>query len=259
MLGGTSWRGHWKALGRWDLDPRAVVACCDAVGALAKVLHLHTWLPASGRQPSHSSRTGLYCLRWKGLMAEVPLGLQAGFGADIGMEKFMNIKTRYSGLKPDCVVIVATVRALKMHGGGPPVVAGGRRSVLVGAAWRVAREPGVARSSGQGPAMDTTRGRVLNGAPLAPQRSATPISAAPSQPSAGAPAAVGPARAARCALPAAPNTPRCAALPCPTLAQLSQASPWTMPTRVKRWTWCAPAAATWRVTCRTRASTACPS
>lgn len=34
--------------------------------------------------------------------------MQAGFGADIGMEKFMNIKCRYSGLKPDCVVLVAT-------------------------------------------------------------------------------------------------------------------------------------------------------
>jgi formyltetrahydrofolate synthetase len=49
---------------------------------------------------------------------------EAGFGADIGMEKFMNIKCRASGLKPDCAVIVATVRALKMHGGGPQVVAG---------------------------------------------------------------------------------------------------------------------------------------
>lgn len=49
---------------------------------------------------------------------------EAGFGADIGMEKFFNIKCRYSGLKPDCVVLVATVRALKMHGGGPPVLAG---------------------------------------------------------------------------------------------------------------------------------------
>ncbi|XRA99227.1 formate--tetrahydrofolate ligase [Pycnococcus provasolii] len=49
---------------------------------------------------------------------------EAGFGADIGMEKFCNIKCRYSGIDPDCAVIVATVRALKMHGGGPPVVAG---------------------------------------------------------------------------------------------------------------------------------------
>lgn len=49
---------------------------------------------------------------------------EAGFGADIGMEKFFNIKCRESGLKPKCAVIVATVRALKMHGGGPPVVAG---------------------------------------------------------------------------------------------------------------------------------------
>jgi len=49
---------------------------------------------------------------------------ESGFGADCGMEKFMNIKCRASGLAPDCVVIVATIRALKMHGGGPKVVAG---------------------------------------------------------------------------------------------------------------------------------------
>ncbi|KIZ04525.1 methylenetetrahydrofolate dehydrogenase (NADP+) [Monoraphidium neglectum] len=49
---------------------------------------------------------------------------EAGFGADIGMEKFMNIKCRASGLRPNAAVIVATVRALKMHGGGAPVVAG---------------------------------------------------------------------------------------------------------------------------------------
>jgi len=49
---------------------------------------------------------------------------EAGFGADIGMEKFFNIKCRASGLKPKCAVIVSTVRALKMHGGGPSVSAG---------------------------------------------------------------------------------------------------------------------------------------
>jgi len=49
---------------------------------------------------------------------------ESGFGADIGMEKFFNIKCRYSGLVPNCVVLVATIRALKMHGGGPRVVAG---------------------------------------------------------------------------------------------------------------------------------------
>lgn len=42
---------------------------------------------------------------------------EAGFGADLGAEKFFDIKCRYAGLKPDAVVIVATVRALKMHGG----------------------------------------------------------------------------------------------------------------------------------------------
>ncbi|BEJ16045.1 hypothetical protein CspHIS471_0506500 [Cutaneotrichosporon sp. HIS471] len=49
---------------------------------------------------------------------------EAGFGADIGMEKFCNIKTRISGLNPNAVVLVATIRALKMHGGGPTVSPG---------------------------------------------------------------------------------------------------------------------------------------
>ena len=49
---------------------------------------------------------------------------ESGFGADIGMEKFFDIKCRYSGLIPSVVVLVATVRALKMHGGGPKVSAG---------------------------------------------------------------------------------------------------------------------------------------
>ncbi|GMI38737.1 hypothetical protein TrCOL_g8628 [Triparma columacea] len=49
---------------------------------------------------------------------------EAGFGADIGAEKFCDIKCRASGLKPKVAVIVATIRALKMHGGGPQVKAG---------------------------------------------------------------------------------------------------------------------------------------
>lgn len=49
---------------------------------------------------------------------------ESGFGSDMGMEKFLDIKCRYSGLKPDAVVMVATARALKMHGGGPTVTAG---------------------------------------------------------------------------------------------------------------------------------------
>ena len=47
------------------------------------------------------------------------VGTEAGFGADLGAEKFLDIKCRFAGLKPDAVVIVATVRALKMHGGLP--------------------------------------------------------------------------------------------------------------------------------------------
>ena len=49
---------------------------------------------------------------------------EAGFGADIGAEKFFNIKTRFSGLKPSAAVLVATIRALKMHGGAVRVVPG---------------------------------------------------------------------------------------------------------------------------------------
>ncbi|PSN58248.1 C-1-tetrahydrofolate synthase [Blattella germanica] len=49
---------------------------------------------------------------------------EAGFGSDIGMEKFFNIKCRYSGAVPNAVVLVTSVRALKMHGGGPAVVPG---------------------------------------------------------------------------------------------------------------------------------------
>jgi methylenetetrahydrofolate dehydrogenase (NADP+)/methenyltetrahydrofolate cyclohydrolase/formyltetrahydrofolate synthetase len=49
---------------------------------------------------------------------------EAGFGAECGLEKFVNIKCRVSGLAPDCIVIVVTVRALKMHGGGPQVSPG---------------------------------------------------------------------------------------------------------------------------------------
>ena len=49
---------------------------------------------------------------------------ESGFGADIGFEKFWNLKCRMSGLRPNAVVIVATIRALKMHGGGPTVKPG---------------------------------------------------------------------------------------------------------------------------------------
>jgi formate--tetrahydrofolate ligase len=51
---------------------------------------------------------------------------ESGFGADIGFEKFWNLKSRYSGLRPNAAVVVATIRALKMHGGGPTVKPGSK-------------------------------------------------------------------------------------------------------------------------------------
>jgi len=56
-----------------------------------------------------------------GLKLSDYLVTESGFGADIGFEKFWNLKCRFSKLIPSAVVIVATIRALKMHGGGPPV------------------------------------------------------------------------------------------------------------------------------------------
>ena len=80
------------------------------------------WAGVGGAETAQQKAAALHCPADK---TALPFPhLQAGFGADIGMEKFMNIKCRASGLKPDCAVIVATVRALKMHGGGPNVVAG---------------------------------------------------------------------------------------------------------------------------------------
>ena len=59
-----------------------------------------------------------------GLKLSDYLVTESGFGADIGFEKFWNLKCRFSHLTPHAVVIVATIRALKMHGGGPPVKPG---------------------------------------------------------------------------------------------------------------------------------------
>jgi formate--tetrahydrofolate ligase len=59
-----------------------------------------------------------------GIKSAEYLVTESGFGADIGMEKFLNIKCRMSGLVPDAIVLVATIRALKMHSGKFKVVAG---------------------------------------------------------------------------------------------------------------------------------------
>ena len=64
---------------------------------------------------------------------------EAGFGADLGAEKFVDIKCRKSGLRPDAAVLVATVRALKFHGGVEVPDLSGRTSVPWSAAWRTSR------------------------------------------------------------------------------------------------------------------------
>ena len=66
----------------------------------------------------------MICSFASSIVCFVCLVTEAGFGADIGMEKFFNIKCRNSGLQPNVVVIVASVRALKMHGGAPKVTPG---------------------------------------------------------------------------------------------------------------------------------------
>ena len=73
---------------------------------------------AHGNSSIFADRLGLKLLNDGYLVTE------AGFGSECGLEKFCDIKCRYSGLRPDCAVLVATVRALKMHGGGPRVAPG---------------------------------------------------------------------------------------------------------------------------------------
>lgn len=71
---------------------------------------------AIGQSSIIADRIGLKCFDYH--------VTESGFAADIGFEKFWNVKCRLSGLKPSVSVLVATVRALKMHGGGPAVVPG---------------------------------------------------------------------------------------------------------------------------------------
>jgi methylenetetrahydrofolate dehydrogenase (NADP+)/methenyltetrahydrofolate cyclohydrolase/formyltetrahydrofolate synthetase len=75
-------------------------------------------LKLAGTEPeeNHDERTGYVVT-------------EAGFDFTMGDERFFNIKCRSSGLVPDCVVIVATVRALKVHGGGAPVNAGAAKQI----------------------------------------------------------------------------------------------------------------------------------
>jgi len=74
---------------------------------------------ASGNSSIIADQVGLAMVGTGGFVVT-----EAGFGADIGLEKFVNLKCRSSGLKPNAAVLVATVRALKLHGGGPPVKPG---------------------------------------------------------------------------------------------------------------------------------------
>ena len=79
---------------------------------------------------------------------------EAGFGADLGAEKFIDIKCRSAGLKPSCAVVVATVRALKMHGGVARNALGtenvGRGAARRGQPGAACGEPGEVRAAGGG-------------------------------------------------------------------------------------------------------------
>ena len=79
---------------------------------------------------------------------------EAGFGADLGAEKFIDIKCRSAGLKPSCAVVVATVRALKMHGGVARNALGAENVEAVKEGRRQSRtacgEPGQVRPAGGG-------------------------------------------------------------------------------------------------------------
>jgi formate--tetrahydrofolate ligase len=80
---------------------------------------IHTGAFASNSLGNHSILADQIALKLNDYVVA-----ESGFGSDLGMEKFCDIKCRYSGLQPDAAVIVATVRALKMHGGGGRVLAG---------------------------------------------------------------------------------------------------------------------------------------
>ena len=79
---------------------------------------------------------------------------EAGFGADLGAEKFMNIKCRKAGLAPDCVVLVATIRAMKMNGGvaradlGPENIDAVKEGVCQ--PWPPHRQPEIVRCTCRG-------------------------------------------------------------------------------------------------------------
>jgi formate--tetrahydrofolate ligase len=137
----TSWRDLRERLGRiivgTDGDGRPVTAedlkCAGAMAVLLKDAILPNLVQTVENTPAF-----VHC----GPFANIAHGnssvladqialktadyvvTESGFGADMGCEKFMNIKCRYSGLTPDAVVIVATIRALKMHGGVGTIVAG---------------------------------------------------------------------------------------------------------------------------------------
>ncbi|MDR0410966.1 MAG: formate--tetrahydrofolate ligase [Treponema sp.] len=84
----------------------------------ARIYHESRWSPA------YFEKHDLKFLNVDPYRVSIGRVTESGFGADMGMEKLFDIKCRVSGLMPDAVVLVATVRALKPHGNGPPVTSG---------------------------------------------------------------------------------------------------------------------------------------
>ena len=78
---------------------------------------------------SHMAVTRLMATNTARKLADIVV-TEAGFGSDLGAEKFMNIKARQGGFAPDVIVVVATIRALKMHGGVPKAALGDEKYKL---------------------------------------------------------------------------------------------------------------------------------
>ena len=102
------WHGGWGSFGGQTVEGTPVLV---HAGPFANIAHGNSSIIADKIALKLVGEDGFVCT-------------EAGFGSDIGAEKFYNIKCRNSGLIPNCMVITCSIRSQKMHGGGPPVSPG---------------------------------------------------------------------------------------------------------------------------------------